>query len=702
MMVKIALVGNPNSGKTTLFNLLTGSSQTVGNWPGVTVEKKSGKVKNHEDVYVDDLPGIYSLSPYTLEEVVARDYLASEKVDVIINIIDATNLERNLYLSTQIFELGIPVVMAFNMIDVVRKNGDIINLEKLSESFGVDIIEISALHAEGIDNVVERALLRAQDGRLPKEPRYSGEMEHIIAHVEDIVASYNDSENINRYLAIKVLENDALVLKKLNLDKRDLDRISRMVDREQSRLDEDMQSIITNERYNYVTKYTSKYLIRMSDTRESLSVRIDNVVTHKYLAIPIFIAIIFSIYFIAISTIGAWATDFTNDVIVAKWIQGGLTALFGAWNVSAWIQGLVIDGIVGGVGSVIGFVPQILVLSFLMAVLEDIGYMARIAFIMDRVFRRFGLSGKSIIPLLISTGCGVPGILATRTIESQRERRITIITTTFIPCSAKIPIIALIGTAVFNGAWWIAPTGYFVGIMTVAVSGIILKKMRPFAGSPAPFVMEMPTYHLPLMENVIKITLQRGLEFVKKAVTVILLASVVLWFLQAFGFQNGQLAMVTQNSESLLADIGNLAAPLFEPLGFGKWQATIATFTGLIAKENLVSTIGVVYDFGNGAGAFGEFTKDYSSLQAFSFLLFNLLCAPCFASIGAIYQEMKSLRWTVFAVSYMTIFAYVIAMVFYQLGTLIAGGGFTYLTAIAIFLVALLGYLFFKKAPRTV
>ncbi len=701
-MVKIALVGNPNSGKTTLFNLLTGSNQTVGNWPGVTVEKKSGNVKNHNDVTVDDLPGIYSLSPYTLEEVVARDYLASEKIDVIINIIDATNLERNLYLSTQIFELGIPVVLAFNMIDVVRKNGDSINLAKLATSFGVDIVEISALLGEGIDNVIERALLRAQDRKMPKEPRYSGEIEHIIAHVEDIVSSYNDNESLNRYLAIKVLEKDALVLKKLNMEKKDLDKIARMVEKEQFRLDEDMQSIITNERYNYVTKYTSKYLIRMSDTRESLSVRIDNVVTNKYLAIPIFIGVIFSIYFIAISTIGAWATDFTNDVIVTGWIQGGLTSLFGAWGISDWIQGLVIDGIVGGVGSVIGFVPQILVLSFLMAVLEDIGYMARIAFIMDRVFRRFGLSGKSIIPLLVSTGCGVPGILSTRTIESQRERRITIITTTFIPCSAKIPIIALIGTAMFAGAWWIAPLGYFAGIMAVAVSGIILKKTRPFAGAPAPFVMEMPTYHLPLMANVMKVTIQRGLEFVKKAVTVILLASVVLWFMQAFGFENGALVMVEHNSESLLANIGNFASPIFRPLGFGKWQATIATFTGLIAKENLVSTIGVVYNFSDGSTSFGAFTSDFTQLQAFSFLLFNLLCAPCFASIGAIYQEMKSIRWTVFAVGYMTIFAYVVALIVYQMGLLFSQGVFSLGTLFAIGFVIFLGYLIIKKAPRTV
>ena len=701
MMVKIALVGNPNSGKTTLFNLLTGSNQTVGNWPGVTVEKKSGRVKNHDDLDVDDLPGIYSLSPYTLEEVVARDYLANEKVDVIINIVDATNLERNLYLSTQIFELGIPVVVALNMIDVVRKNGDSINLEKLASSFGVDIVEISALHGEGIDNVVERALLRAKDGKLPKEPRYSGEMEHIIAHVEDIVARYNDSGNLNRYLAVKVLEKDVLVMQKLNMSQVDLEKIERMVAKEQLRLDEDMQSIITNERYNYVTKYTSKYLIRMSDTRESLSVRIDNIVTHKYLAIPIFGAVIFLIYFIAISTVGAWATNFTNDVIVSTWVQGGLTHLFEWMKVSGWIQGLVIDGIVGGVGSVIGFVPQILVLSFLMAILEDIGYMARIAFIMDRIFRRFGLSGKSIIPLLVSSGCGVPGILATRTIESQRERRITIITTTFIPCSAKIPIIALIGAAMFEGAWWLAPIGYFAGIVAVALSGVILKKMRPFAGDPAPFVMEMPTYHLPLMTNVMKVTIQRGMEFIKKAVTVILLASVVLWFLQAFGVQNGRLAMVDQNNQSLLAAIGNLAAPLFAPLGFGKWQGAIATFTGFIAKENLVSTIGVVYNFGDGT-AFGAFTQDFTPLQAFSFLIFNLLCAPCFASIGAIYQEMKSLGWTVFAVGYMTGFAYVVALIIYQFGSLIKEGTFTMATVVAFGLLGLIGYLIIKKPPRIV
>lgn len=701
-MVKIALVGNPNSGKTTLFNLLTGSNQTVGNWPGVTVEKKSGKVKGHNDVQVDDLPGIYSLSPYTLEEVVARDYLANESVDVIINIVDATNLERNLYLSTQIFELGIPVVLAFNMIDVVRKNGDQINLEKLAESFKVDIVEISALHDEGIDNVIERALLRAQDRKMPKEPRYSGELEHIIAHVEDIVANYSNNDNLNRYWAIKILEQDVLVLQKLKMANADLAKVERMVAKEQFRLDEDMQSIITNERYNYVTKYTSKYLIRMSDSRESLSVRIDNIVTNKYLAIPIFATIIFFIYFIAISTIGAWATEFTNDVVVGTWIQGGLKILFESWHISGWIQGLVIDGIVGGVGSVIGFVPQILVLSFLMAILEDVGYMARIAFIMDRIFRRFGLSGKSIIPLLISSGCGVPGILATRTIESQRERKITIITTTFIPCSAKIPIIALIAAAIFDGAWWVAPSGYFVGIGAVAISGVILKKMKPFSGSPAPFVMEMPTYHLPLIANVLKVTWQRGYEFIKKAVTVILLAAVVLWFLQAFGFENGKLAMVGQNSNSLLAKIGNVVAPLFGPLGFGKWQAAIATFTGFIAKENLVSTIGVVYDFGGTAGAFGEFTKDFSALQAFSFMVFNLLCAPCFASIGAIYQEMKSLRWTVFAVVYMTVFAYVIAMIVYQIGLLIGGGGITLATIVAIVLATLLGYLIFKKEPQTV
>ncbi len=701
-MVNIALIGNPNSGKTTLFNNLTGSNQTVGNWPGVTVEKKTGTIKNHPDSTVVDLPGVYSLSPYTLEEVVARDYLVNETPDVIINIVDATNLERNLYLSTQIFELGIPVVLALNMIDVVRKNGDQINLEKLSKSFGVDIVEISALHGEGIDNVIERAVLRSKDRNLPREPRYSGDIEHVIAHVEDIVGKYGYDDRVCRYLAIKSIEKDALILDRIKFTPEDLKIIESYVTQAEARQDDDIHSIITNDRYNYVTKYTSRYLIRASDTSESLTVKIDKIVTNKYLAIPIFIVIIFMIYFIAISTVGKWATDFTNDVIVADWVQGGLTTLFGIWGVSSWVEGLVIDGVIGGVGSVLGFVPQIMVLSFLMAILEDIGYMSRIAFIMDKVFRRFGLSGKSIIPMLVSTGCGVPGIMATRTIESQRDRRITIITTTFIPCSAKIPIISLIAVALFNGSWWVAPSAYFIGIVAVGVSGIILKKTRNFSGQPAPFVMEMPTYHLPVMRNVIKTTWHRGYEFIQKAVTVILVASIVLWFLQAYGFDNGSLMMVSDNSNSLLAGLGGLIAPLFGPVGFANWQGAVGTITGLIAKENLVSTLGVVYNFSDSGLAFGDFTSDFTPLQAFSFMVFNLLCAPCFASIGAMYQEFKDVRWTIFAVTYMTIFSYIVALIIYQLGLLIGEGIISVFTFVAVAALGLIIYQVVRKAPRTV
>lgn len=703
MDIKIALAGNPNCGKTTMFNLLTGSNQYVGNWPGVTVEKKEGKVKNNKEVIIQDLPGIYSLSPYTMEEVVARNYLTEEKPDAIINIIDATNLERNLYLTTQLLELDIPVVIAVNMIDVVRKNGNEINIKKLADTLGCEVVETSATKGEGADEIIEKAVKVVKQHKKDNLPNvYDGSVEHTIAHIEELIKPSIDNDNV-RWLAIKIFERDEKVLQKLSLDKAVMSEIEEQIKKCEAQLDDDSESIIINQRYSYISKNLRQCIKRQKKNDLSISDKIDLAVTNRYLSIPIFAFIIWLIYYISVTTLGAMMTDWVNGVFVEQWVCGGLHTWFESMSVSPWLTGFVVDGVVAGVGAVIGFVPQILLVSLLLAILEDVGYMSRIAFIMDRIFRRFGLSGKSFIPMLVGSGCGVPGIMASRTIENESDRRMTIMTTTFIPCSAKLPIIALIAGALFGGAGWVAPTAYFMGIAAIIVSGVILKKTKGFASEPSPFVMELPAYHLPNGKNVYKATKERGLSFIKRAGTIILLSSIILWFLQGYGVVNGAFQAVEDNNTSLLASIGRVFAPIFAPIGFGTWQATVGTVTGLIAKENVVSTLGVLYgtpDPGESGEAFWSlFAKDFTQVSAFAFLTFNLLCAPCFAAIGAIKREMNNRKWTWFAVGYQCGFAYVVSMIIYQLGTLISTGRFTVGTAVSIVLLVVLGYFLFRKNP---
>ncbi len=704
MGIKLALAGNPNSGKTTMFNDLTGSAQYVGNWPGVTVEKKEGKLKGHPDVIIQDLPGIYSLSPYTLEEVVARNYLVSEKPDAIINIIDGTNIERNLYLTTQLLELGIPTVIALNMIDVVRKNGDKIDLEKLGKALGCKIMETSALKGEGSKAVAGAAAELAKThthGELPHV--FSGSVEHAIAHIEESIQDKVDP-SLLRWYAVKLFERDQKVVEALALDKGTMAHIENHIADCEKELEDDAESIITNQRYAYISRVVDSCVKkRHTGIKFNTSDRIDRVVTNRIWALPIFAAIMILVYYIAVTTIGAIVTDFTNDTLFGEWITGGLTAFFEGTNVAPWLSGLVIDGIVAGVGAVIGFVPQMLVLFFLLALLEDVGYMARVAFIMDRIFRKFGLSGKSFIPMLISSGCGVPGIMSTRTIENQRDRRMTIMTTTFIPCGAKMPIIALFAGAIFGGAWWVAPATYFIGVAAVILSGILLKKTKPFAGDPAPFVMELPAYHVPSMKNVLTSTWERGWSFIKRAGTIILISSVVLWFLQAFGIVDGAFQMVEDNDASFLAVIGSFIAPIFAPLGFGSWKPAVATITGLIAKENVVGTFGVLYGFAevaeDGLEIWTNLALDFTVLSGWSFMLFNLLCAPCFAAMGAIKTEMNSAKWTWAAIGYMCVFAYAVALIIYQLGMWFTGNGFTAGTIAALIVLAGLIYLVCRKNP---
>lgn len=710
MSVKIALAGNPNSGKTTLFNALTGSNQFVGNWPGVTVEKKEGKLKGHKDVVIMDLPGIYSLSPYTLEEVVARNYLINERPDAILNIVDGTNLERNLYLSTQLMELGIPVIMAVNMMDVVRKNGDIIHMKQLGRKLGCEVVEISALKGEGIDAAAEKAVKIAR-GKYAEAPvhKFSGAVESALEEIETYLSPAIPEEQ-RRFYAIKLFERDDKI--KGNLAA--APDVEHIIDRLEKEEDDDAESIITNERYSYITSIIDGCYQRKYKGDMSASDKIDRIVTNRWLALPIFALVMFAVYYVSVTTVGTWATDWANDGVFGEgWNLFGIGALhipgipqmleglLSTIGCADWLQSLILDGIVGGVGAVLGFVPQMLVLFIFLAFLEACGYMARIAFIMDRIFRKFGLSGKSFIPMLIGTGCSVPGVMASRTIENDRDRKMTIMTTTFIPCGAKLPIIALIAGALFDGASWVAPSAYFVGIAAIICSGIILKKTKMFAGDPAPFVMELPAYHMPTVKNVLRSMWERASSFIKKAGTVILLSTVLIWFLQSFGLEGGNFGMVEDMNHSLLAGLGNGIAWIFTPLGWGDWKAAVAAITGLIAKENVVGTFGVLYGFAevaeDGAEIWGTLAASFTTAAAYSFLVFNLLCAPCFAAIGAIKREMNNAKWTWFAIGYQTGLAYVVSLCVYQLGTFFTGGGFNVWTGMAVILV--IGFIFLLFRP---
>ncbi len=677
MSLTIALAGNPNSGKTTLFNALTGANQFVGNWPGVTVEKKEGKLKKHSDVTIADLPGIYSLSPYTMEEVVARDYLIDQRPDAILNIIDGTNLERNLYLTTQLTELGIPVVVAVNMMDVVKKNGDSINTKELGRELGCKVVEISALKGNGVMEAAEAAIEAAKSTKTVPMHTFSGPVEHAIAHIEE-AAVHNMPEEQQRWYAIKIFERDDKVLEKLKLNATVLSHIEEDIKAAEKEQDDDAESIITNERYIYIASLIKGCYKKKSKGQLSTSDKIDKIVTNRILALPIFAVIMWFVYWVAMGPFGSFLTDWTNDVFGAEWLQGGAAWIMEKLGAAEWLSGLVVDGIVGGVGAVLGFVPQMLVLFLFLAILEDCGYMARIAFIMDRVFRKFGLSGKSFIPMLIGTGCGVPGVMASRTIENERDRRMTIMTTCFIPCGAKMPIIGLIAGALFGGSGLVAVSAYFIGVAAIIISGIMLKKTKMFAGEPAPFVMELPAYHVPTVGNVLRGMWERGWSFIKKAGTIILLSSILLWFLQAFGWENGSFGMVEDMDNSVLASIGSAICIIFAPLGFGNWKATVATITGLIAKENVVATFGVLYGgleevAENGDEIWGAVAQNFTAISAYSFMIFNLLCAPCFAAMGAIKREMNSPKWTVIAIGYMCVFAYAVALIVYQIGSAITG-----------------------------
>ena len=790
--IKIALAGNPNSGKTTLFNALTGSNQFVGNWPGVTVEKKEGRLRKHEDVVIMDLPGIYSLSPYTLEEVVARNYLIDQRPDAILNIIDGTNLERNLYLTTQLTELGIPVVVAINMMDVVRKNGDKIDTAQLSEKLGCRIVEISALKGDGVMEAAEAAIKAAHGAKTVPMHTFSGPVEHAIAHIEE-AAVHNMPLEQQRWYAIKIFERDDKVLEKLDISKDVLDHIDSDIKAAEKELDDDAESIITNERYVYIAEIIKCCYKKKNQGRLSASDKIDRVVTNRWLGLPIFAAVMFLVYYLAMVTVGASATDWANDGLFGDgWHLFGIgsaaynevaeeygeaaaivdgyeayveengepadgkftyeiedeetlavseetatledyeaakatlqeigeepdPADYGVWvpgvpvliesaldkgNCAEWLRGLILDGIVAGVGAVLGFVPQMLVLFLLLAALEDCGYMARIAFILDRLFRRFGLSGKSFIPMLIGTGCGIPGIMASRTIENERDRRMTIMTTTFIPCGAKVPFIAMISGAIFGGSPWVATSAYFIGMAAIVISGIMLKKTKRFAGEPAPFVMELPAYHWPTAGNVLRSTWERGWSFIKKAGTIILLSTIFVWFTTYFGTVDGTFRMLSEDeiNYSILASIGGAIAWIFKPLGWGNWQAVVASITGLIAKENIVGTLGILY--GGDGSVYSNLASAFTPITAYSFLVFNLLCAPCFAAIGAIKREMNNAGWTWFAIGYQCGFAYVIALMINQFGNLFTGNAnLLGVVAAAAFLAGMVYMLFkpYKEATK--
>ena len=680
MKMRIALAGNPNCGKTTLFNALTGSNQFVGNWPGVTVEKKEGKLKKHDGVTITDLPGIYSLSPYTLEEVVARNYLISERPDAILNIIDGTNLERNLYLTTQLTELDIPVVVAVNMMDVVEKNGDKINTAELSRALGCKVVEISALKGNGIMEAAEAAIDAAKNGKTVPMHTFSGTVEHALAHIEE-AAVHGLPEERQRWYAVKLFERDDKVLEQLKLSESVCSHIETDIRAVEEEMDDDAESIITNERYIYIGSIIKGCLKKKSAGKLTSSDKIDRIVTNRFLGLPIFAAIMFLVYYISMVTVGASATDWANDGLFGDgwhllggiWVPG-IPVLVGnaleAAGAADWLSGLINDGIVAGVGAVLGFVPQMLVLFLLLAFLEACGYMARIAFVLDRIFRKFGLSGKSFIPMLIGTGCGVPGIMASRTIENERDRRMTIMTTTFIPCGAKVPFISMVAGAIFGGSAWVATSAYFVGMAAIIISGILLKKTKMFSGEPAPFVMELPAYHMPTVGNVLRSMWERGWSFIKKAGTIILLSTIVIWFMTYFGFTSEGFRMLAEEEidQSLLAAVGNAIAWIFIPLGWGNWQAVVASITGLVAKENIVGTMGVLYP-----GGWPEIAANFSRVAGYSFLVFNLLCAPCFAAIGAIKREMNNAKWTWFAIGYQCGFAYGAALLVYQIGSAFSG-----------------------------
>ena len=706
MGVKIALAGNPNSGKTTLFNALTGSNQFVGNWPGVTVEKKEGRLKDDKDATVTDLPGIYSLSPYTLEEVVARNYLISQRPDAILNIVDGTNLERNLYLSTQLMELGIPVVMAINMMDVVKKNGDQINTKILSERLGCEVVSISALKGEGIKEASSKAarLARMNDAASPVH-EFAPEVEAALDEIATMLTEVPEEQK--RFYAIKLFERDDKIEEQL----KHVPEVEDIIAAVEKEYDDDAESIITNERYNYITSVIRDSLVKSRKEKLTTSDKIDRIVTNRWLALPIFAAVMWIVYYVSVSTVGAWATDWANDGLFGDGFRlfgmdvPGIPVIIGnaldAVNCAGWLQSLILDGIVAGVGAVLGFVPQMLVLFIFLAFLEACGYMARVAFIMDRIFRKFGLSGKSFIPMLIGTGCGVPGIMASRTIENDRDRKMTIMTTTFIPCGAKLPIIALIAGALFGGASWVAPSAYFVGIAAIICSGIILKKTRMFAGEPAPFVMELPAYHMPTVGNVLRSMWERGWSFIKKAGTIILLSTIFIWFTSNFGLADGRFGMVEDLSDGFLAMIGRGIAWIFAPLGWGDWKSAVAAITGLVAKENVVGTFGILYGFAevaeDGAEVWGTLASSMTAVAAYSFLVFNLLCAPCFAAMGAIKREMNNAKWFWFAIGYQTLLAYAVSLCVFQFGSLLTGGGFTIGTVAAILILA--GFMYLLLRP---
>lgn len=701
MEIKVALAGNPNCGKTTLFNALTGSNQFVGNWPGVTVEKKEGKLKNHKDVIITDLPGIYSLSPYTLEEVVARNYLIEERPNAILNIIDGTNLERNLYLTTQLVELGIPVVVAINMMDIVQKNGDKINLKQLSKALGCQVVEISALKGTGIDKAIDTILDVAKSNE-PMIPQHSfcGCVEHAIAHIEEALL-HDIPEERQRWYAIKIFERDEKIIEMLKISDSIKAHIEKDIESAENEMDDDAESIITNERYIYIGSIIKDCYSKANKGDMSISDKIDRIVTNRILALPIFAVVMFIVYYVSVTTVGAIVTDWTNDTLFGEWICPGVQSFLEGINCADWLTSLIVDGIVGGVGAVIGFVPQMLILFIFLGFLESCGYMARIAFVMDRIFRRFGLSGKSFIPMLIGTGCGVPGVMASRTIENERDRRMTIMTTTFMPCGAKLPIIALIAGALFDNAGWVSTSCYFIGIGAVIISGIMLKKTKMFAGDPAPFVMELPAYHMPTVGNVLRSMWERGWSFIKKAGTVILISSIVLWFLQGFGVENGSFGMVEDLNNSVLAKIGNVIAPIFAPLGFGDWKSAVAVVTGLIAKENVVATFGILYGgfdevAEDGAEIWSALATSMSALAGYSFLVFNLLCAPCFAAIGAIKREMNNAKWTAFAIGYQCVFAYAISLMIYQFGSLFSGNGNIIGVIFAVLILAFILFMLFR------
>ncbi len=701
MVIKIALAGNPNCGKTTLFNALTGANQFVGNWPGVTVEKKEGKLKGHKDVVIMDLPGIYSLSPYTLEEVVARNYLIGEKPDAIINIIDGTNIERNLYLSTQIIELGIPVVMAVNMMDLVAKNGDNINIKALGEALGCEVVEISALKGTGVKKAAEKAIAAAQQKKaVDRVHAFAQDVEDTIATVEDKLGS-SVPEAQKRFFAIKLLEKDSKISEQLTTTP----DVSAEVKALEDKFDDDTESIITNERYTYITSIIGKCVKKAAGSEKlTVSDKIDRIVTNRILALPIFALVMFIVYYVSITTVGGFLTDWTNDTLFGEWIIPGAQSFFEGIGCADWLTGLIVDGIISGVGAVLGFVPQMLVLFIFLAFLEGCGYMARVAFIMDRIFRKFGLSGKSFIPMLIGTGCGVPGIMASRTIENERDRRMTIMTTTFIPCGAKLPIIALIAGAFFGNAGWVSWSAYFVGIAAIICSGIILKKTKMFSGDPAPFVMELPAYHLPTVGSVLRSMWERGWSFIKKAGTIILLSTIVVWFTTYFGVVDGTFRMLSEEEidYSILAAIGKCISWIFIPLGWGDWKSAVAAVTGLVAKENVVGTFGILFHYGEvgeaGEEIWGNLAANMTGIAAYSYLVFNLLCAPCFAAMGAIKREMNNAKWFWFAIGYQCGLAYLVGLCIFQIGGLFTGAatfGFWTIVAIAI----IIGFIYMLFRP---